>query len=117
VTEAELVQALKDHDVLVTRCVAGELPIGEFLERYDNFPYAYALDGHESTEQELALLGRYRDRVQFHFGVQETLSGLCREEDANKPEYRQSGRFGPSEALSRLRQFVGSALKGASNDG
>jgi len=97
---------LDRHDALVDACVNGALSFQEFVDRYDNFPQAYALDGHESSESEKVLLKLYQDRVQFHFGVLEAISGLCREEDAAKPEYSRAGRFGPSEVVRRLNDFV-----------
>ena len=105
-TEADLLKLCDDHDAMVLSCLANELSLEEFLERYDNFPLAYALDGHEANAAERDILGRHSDRVKFHSGVLETLSQLCSEEDARKPEYRRAGRFGPIEGLDRLRQYV-----------
>ena len=105
-TESELVQLLKVHDAMVQSCVAGDLSLGEFLKRYDDFPQRYALDGHEADEVEGEILRRHSPGVAFHLGVLNALSGLCREEDAERPEYLRAGRFGPIEGLKRLRQYV-----------
>jgi len=106
VTESELLRLFESHEALVARCVSGEIPLEEFLERYGNFPHAYALDGHEGDEKERVLLNRHAERIRFHFGLLETLSGLCSEHEARSAEYRKAGRFGPATGLARLRQFV-----------
>jgi hypothetical protein len=105
VTEPELLALLDCHDRLVKSCLSGDISIEQFLEHYDNFPLSYAMDGHESSEAERALLESHRERVQFHFGVLESLRGLCREEDAAKPEYLEAGHFGRAEGFRRLQQF------------
>ena len=105
-TESELLGLFESHEALVARCISGEIPLEEFLERYENFPHAYALDGHEGDEKERTLLNRHAKRIRFHFGVLETLSGLCSEDEARSAEYRKAGRFGPATGLARLRQFV-----------
>ena len=105
-TEGELLGSFERHEVLLARCISGEIPLEEFLERYNNFPHAYALDGHEGDEEERTLLNRHAERIRFHFGILETLSGLCSEHEAQSAEYRKAGRFGPATGLARLRQFV-----------
>ena len=105
-TETELLRLLDDHDLLVQQCVAGSLPLDEFLREYDDFPYAYALDGHESDENEKVMLQRYAARISFHFGVMESLSELCSDEDAKNPLYIKAGRISPSVTLERLKLFA-----------
>ena len=105
-TEGELLELLERHESLVASCIAGELSVEEFVERYEDFPHAYALDGHEGDEAFQILLRRHSERVRFHFGVLETLAGLCSERDARSPKYQRAGRFGPIEGLNRLRKFV-----------
>jgi len=104
-TESELLALLDCHDRLVKTCLAGDISIEQFVEHYDNFPGSYALDGHESSAAEKAILERHEERVRFHFGVLECLRGLCREEDAAKPEYLEAGRFGRAEGFRRLQRF------------
>jgi hypothetical protein len=74
----------------------------------------YALDGHESDQDENDMLRRYATRIGFHFGVMKSLSGLCSEEDATNPVYLKAGRFPPSVALQRLKAY---AEKYAQTDG
>jgi hypothetical protein len=105
-TEAELLHLLDAHDSLVRQCVSGGLSLDQFLREYNNFPFAYALDGHESGREEKELLSRHANRIGFHFGVMKALSGLCSEEEAKNPLYIKAGRFPPSLALQRLKAFA-----------
>jgi hypothetical protein len=95
VSETELLRLLDDHDLLVQRCIAGSLPLDEFLREYDDFPFAYALDGHESDEDEKAMFRRYAARISFHFGVMESIYGLCSDEEAKSPSYIKGDGFRP----------------------
>jgi hypothetical protein len=104
-SEVDLLQKLDEHDELVRKCVAGELPFGEFCERYNDFYALYALDGHESDEEESSLLDKYGGRIEPHRVIAEEILGrLCSEEDAAREVYRQAGRFGMKEALRLLSE-------------
>jgi hypothetical protein len=105
-TETELLRLLDHHDSLVQSCVSGSLSLDEFLRQYDNFPVAYALDGHESDQDEKPMLRRYASRIRFHMEVMESLSGLCSDEEAKNPLYVKAGRFPPSVALQRLKALA-----------
>jgi hypothetical protein len=105
-TETELLYLLDAHDSLARRCVSGSLSLDEFLRQYNNFPFAYALDGHESEQAEKELLSRHTNRIGFHFGVMESLSGVCSEDEAKNPLYAKAGRIPPSLALQRLKAFA-----------
>jgi hypothetical protein len=105
-TETELLRLLDAHDSLVQQCVSGGLSLDEFLSQYDNFPFTYALDGHESGLEEKEVLGRHASRISFHFGVMSSLSGLCSDEEARNPLFIKAGRFPPSVALQRLKSFA-----------
>lgn len=105
-TETELLRLLDDHDSMVQRCISGTLSLDEFLRQYHEFPFAYALDGHESDPDEKAILKRHATRIGFHLGVMDTLSGLCSEEDAKNPLYIKAGRFPPSAGIQRLKAFA-----------
>lgn len=106
-TETELLRLLDEHDSLVQRCISGDLSLDEFVRQYDNFPLAYALDGHESDPDEEAMLKRHAIRIGFHLGVMQSLSGLCSEDDAKNPSYIKAGRISPLVALQRLKAFAG----------
>lgn len=103
-SEADLLDTLQRHDELIDRCVAGAISFESFLGAYENFYWRCALDGHESDAQELELLRKHAHRIAPHRSVaEEILSRLCPDEDAGQREYALAGRFGPVEALSRLR--------------
>jgi hypothetical protein len=107
VTDSELGALLDAHDALVKSCVDSVLPFAEFLALYNDFPHAYALDGHEATPDERAVLQRSRKRIAFHYQVASVLSGLCSEADSENGMYGDAGRFGPAVGLKRLRELVG----------
>jgi hypothetical protein len=104
--EPGIVALLDAHDALVKAVVAGELPFAEFLAAYDDFPQVYALDGHEATPEEPAVLRRCRRRIGFHARVSSSISGLCSDADAGNPAFGEAGRFAPAVALMRLRALV-----------
>jgi hypothetical protein len=106
VTDSELSALLDAHDALVKSCVDSVLPFVEFLALYNDFPHAYALDGHEATPDERAVLQRNRKRIAFHYQVGSVLSGLCSEADSANSLYGDAGRFGPAVGLTRLRELV-----------
>jgi hypothetical protein len=89
--DAEITALLDAHDALVKVVVAGEIPFVEFLAAYDDFPQAYALDGHEATPEELAVLRRSRKRIAFHLRVSGALSGVCSDADAGNAAYGEAG--------------------------
>jgi hypothetical protein len=65
-TDSELTALLDAHDALVKSCVDSISPIAEFLALYNDFPHVYALDGHETTRDDLAVFQRSRKRDQYH---------------------------------------------------
>ena len=72
-------------------------------ERYNNHLSNYALDGHESDEEENALLYRYEDRIDLHRLIAfDVLGQVCSGEDAVKEIYVQAGRIGSAVALDRV---------------
>jgi hypothetical protein len=105
-TESELTALLDAHDSLVKSCVDSALPFAEFLALYNDFPHAYALDGHEATPDERAVLQRSHRRIAFHFQVANVLSGLVSEADLGNRPYEEAGRFAPAVGLMRLRALL-----------
>ncbi|WAC62287.1 hypothetical protein OVA13_12920 [Pseudoxanthomonas sp. SL93] len=111
-SESDLVAALDHRDGLVRLCAAGKLSFSDFCDGYDNFYWAYALDGHESDFQGLALLAKYAGRIAPHQVVAETiLAKVCDDADATRESYRLAGRFGSAEAIARLK-LVAAGLPG-----
>ncbi len=103
-SEAALIQALSLHDDLVRQCVAGQLRFDEFCEKYNDFYAFYALDGHESDQEEYDLLEKYDARIEPHRVIaEEILSQVCSDKDAEREIYKQAGRFGSVKAIEKLR--------------
>ena len=55
-SEADLLKAIAEHNALVRKCLAGELSFSAFQSTYNDFYCVYALDGHESDEEERNVL-------------------------------------------------------------
>lgn len=105
-SENELLQTVAALDSLVARCLAGELPFEEFVGAYADFYMSYALDGHESDDQERALLKKHAGLIEPHQRVSEVLGRLCSDADAGLDSYKQAGRIGSGEALALIRMIV-----------
>lgn len=111
-SEDALLKILDCYDELLRGCARGDLPFWDFNEKYGNFFWSYAVDGHESDAQEKTLLEKYHDRIEPHRRVQEEiLSLVCSDEDSEKEQYRQAGRISSKEAVRRIARVVASYLK------
>lgn len=100
-----LVQALDVHDELVRRCVAGFISFDDFYAKYKDFYSYYALDGHESDQEERDLFEKYEARIEPHRVIAYDILGhVCSDSDAQLDSYKQAGRFGSAEALRLLAQ-------------
>lgn len=103
-SEAVLREELRRHNELVRRCANGSLSFERFCEEYNNFWSYYALDGHESDEEERVILEKYEDCIEPHRIIAfDILGKVCSEDDAKLSTYQQAGRFGAVEAVNRLR--------------
>lgn len=112
-SESQLVAALDHHDELVRQCAAGRLPFWDFCAAYDNFYWAYALDGHESDPAGLAVLDKFAARIAPHQELAETvLAHACSDTRPDKGSYGRAGRFGPEEALVRLKLVAAGLPRG-----
>jgi hypothetical protein len=78
---------------------------------YNDF-YSYcALDGHESDEDERTLLKKYEARILPHRLITyDILWKVCSAEDAATTIYKEAGRFGPQEAVVKLKGIADSYL-------
>jgi hypothetical protein len=104
-SEKEFLETITRHDELVRRCIRGEISFAEFCDLYHEFYAYYALDGHESDEEERELLARHDARIAPHRIITyEILWGMCSDENAELEDYKLAGRFGSAEALRRLKQ-------------
>ncbi|GAA5172991.1 hypothetical protein [Viridibacterium curvum] len=102
-SEADLIATIAQHDALVRQCVAGELSFFDFCEKYNDFYAYWALDGHESDEEERTLLEKHDSLIEPHRVIAyEILGKLCSDEDAKLDSYINAGRFGSAEAMKRL---------------
>jgi hypothetical protein len=102
-SEVEIQLSLAEHDELVRQCAYGEIPFDHFCDKYNNYWSFYALDGHESDDEEREILERYEDRIELHRLIAfDILGQLCSEEDAKRDIYVQAGRFGAAVAQQRL---------------
>ena len=98
-----LISALDKHDELLRCVAAGRLGLVDFLAQYDNFYWAYALDGHEA-EPDAAALAALSNRIEPHRHVAEdVLAVLAAEPTASQPTYISAGRIGPTETIDRLK--------------
>ena len=98
-TEA-LAAALDQHDEYVRALVAGRLSLREFLERYDNFYWAFALDGHEA-EPGASALSALAPRIELHRRIAEDVLAVLAPESSDS--YRSAGRISPAEAAERIK--------------
>ena len=106
-SEAHMVESFNHHDELIRQCALGHLSFAEFCTEYRDFYAFYALDGHESDEEERTLLERYKERVEVHRVVfEDILGGVCSDADAQLESYQRAGRFGSAEAVRRLRDLA-----------
>ncbi len=98
-----LIAACDRHDELLRDVVAGRLSVPEFLKQYDNFYWAYALDGPEAQPTG-ATLTTLAGRIAPHRLVaEEVLAVLALERSAGEPAYVLAGRIGHPEAVARLK--------------
>ncbi len=112
--ESELVADLDRHDELVRLCASGRLPFWDFCASYDNFYWRSALDGHEAGPADLAVLGKLADRIAPHQHLAESvLASVCSDSHPEKGSYGRAGRFGPEEAMVRLRAIADRLPRGA----
>lgn len=103
-SENDLLIALAKHENLVRLCVAGQMSFSDFCDRYNDFYAYYALDGHESDDEERALLEKHERLIEPHRIISyEILGRVCSDADAELESYRLAGRFGSAEARERLK--------------
>lgn len=109
-SESELLQKIAEHDDLVRLCALGKISFSEFHLQYKNFYSSYALDGHESDEEEKALFKKHKQRIDPHLVIEhEILGKICPDSDAELEVYKNAGRIGSAEAVERLKKIQLSA--------
>lgn len=111
-SEKHLLLALDRCDDLIRACASGRLSFADFRAEYNDFYWSFALDGHESDQAGQAVLAKYASRIAPHQTVAETiLAKVCSDADASSESYRAAGRFGSTEAVTRLK-LVAEGLPG-----
>lgn len=104
-SENDLLLTIERYNRIIRECVFEEITFHEFLDKYNSFYFYYALDGHESDEEEQKLLEKHKDKIEPHLRLMEELQGLCDDEDAIKESYIRANRFGSEEGLKRLKDI------------
>ena len=105
--ESDLIEITKTLDQLVVKCISGEMPFDAFLKEYGYPIGEYALDGHESNEEEKILLRKFANSLKLHMEIAEcVLNKLCTTEQAQEQAYIQAGRIGPNQGFLLLKEVA-----------
>lgn len=106
-SEDELLNLIEKHNQFVCECAKGSITFEVFCEKYNNFYEAYALDGHESDEEERAFLVQHEAKINPHRIIaSEILSRVFFESKVNSEVYKVAGRFSPEVAQEKLQQVA-----------
>ena len=105
-SEIDLIKQLENHFQIISDFAYGEISYKEFDDKYNSFYYYYALDGHESDEEEKILLKKYSDKIELFEKVSSILSGICSDEDSVKDIYIKSGRYSSEVSKNKIKQLV-----------
>ncbi|MCB4362081.1 hypothetical protein [Quatrionicoccus australiensis] len=101
-SEYHLIGSLDHHDNLIRLCAQGRMSFDAFCSEYHDFYAFYALDGHESDEEERQLFEKYEKRIEPHRIVaEEILAGVCSDVDAQLEIYQRAGRFGSARTFTK----------------
>lgn len=108
-SESELLNVIEQVEAKLK--AASTCTADQFAKHYDEAWHLYgfyAIDGHESDDEEFALLEKHARRIKnIEFALQ-SASNVCAEEHALKEAYIQAGRYGPNEAVKRLSEALAS---------
>lgn len=109
-SEADLLNEIAKHDALVEQCVSGAITFEQFLDSYNSFYYRFALDGHESDDEERQLLSKHARLIAPHRAIaNDVLGRVCSDADLALESYKQAGRIGSGEAIKRMREVSSGA--------
>lgn len=96
-------EILQSANALVCEVLEGRMSIREFVKRYGDFYYAYALDGHESDPAEKSLLSKFQRQIDFHARVQQEVVNLTFDAPPDQRDaYLQAGRITDEDAAKKL---------------
>jgi hypothetical protein len=106
-----LLEALDHHDRLLLMCASGDLLFPAFLERYDNFYWSYALDGHDSDSARRKELESLTRRIAPHRMVAESVLGKIHlGGDLSTQEPLRIDRVDAIDAVNRIREITRTML-------
>lgn len=101
-----LINALIDATSLVIDVVDEKLDMQEFVERYSNFYYSEALDGHEADGAQRRVLNELSSAITFHRKIQyEVINIVSFEEGDVLKVHLNAGRISSFEAKERLKKL------------
>lgn len=103
--EQEILEVLEAGTMLVVGLVQGKLSPEEFLGQYDSFYDSNALDGHEATGDQVAVLAGLAPLCEFHRRVQEIVY-LAYLSDVELPAYEAAGRIRVMTVAGRVRDLA-----------
>lgn len=107
ITQDELLDRLHQYDQLVADCATGQISFTEFLDRYGCFYLEYALDGHESDEEGQRLLELYKDRIELHREIADSvIYRLTSAELLVHPEASKQGFIGSLEGMDWVKTLA-----------
>lgn len=96
--EAELLSASR----LVASLIAGGICFQQFVNLYDNYFYAAALDGHEDGSANAAFISANQPLVEFHHRVQDVLDRVYSPPSGAAAVPLPDGRLSGDEAERRI---------------
>ena len=90
---------------LLWQVLNDEIQIDTFFMKYDSFYFTYALDGHESDEEEKDLLLKYSTEIEIFRKIElEIFCRICSDEDSQKEIYVQNDRISKSQAIGEIKE-------------
>lgn len=103
----QLMKKLQEAAKLAAETAQERIPLPDFVERYDNFYYAAALDGHEKDPDVTAVITTEPDLVRLHHDIQRQVVDALYQGPMNDVEaLNKVQRIGVDEALQRLKSIV-----------
>lgn len=99
--------ALLTATLLVLELIESKISIKEFMNRYSDFYYYEALDGHEANEEQASALEELADAIEFHKLVQtEIVDKIYLSETELPKQYVDAGRISDDQAVVEIVKLV-----------
>lgn len=93
--------------LLVLELIESKVSIKEFMNRYSDFYYYEALDGHEANEEQAKALEELVDAIEFHKVVQtEIVDKIYLSETELPKQYVDAGRISGDQAVVEIMKLV-----------